>query len=289
MATRARFSPRTVGGSLMGALVFFVSIGPSGIRENLGDWLRTIAVVDLTSGLTWRWVAGVLGLGLMMWGVFRPSPRHLVRLGFLRREHPARVVDVEEYEEPPDLWYERNHLEDLLEEAEKLLVWIRPLIARDSIDIKSTLHQEVGVLQHGNVAFNLEDGHEPSVVITFPYINASIFTIIFENLEGPLQVEGEMVAGGWKFERLEAPHNHEFLLKLRWIVSTEISKNTLLSRVKSRKSVHVNLDAVRLQISAKEDPNLTAEIRFPQQWWISREGQQLETTQPVLDKEGPQS
>lgn len=148
--------------------------------------------------------------------------------------------------------------------------WVNAVIDRDGADLKGALHQ-MSERQYGNVAFNLEHPHEPSIVIAFWYVNASIYTIVFQNLEGPLQVEGEAVSGHWKFDNYEVAHNRVFLIKLKWVITTETSKQTLRELLESGKSIHVNLDAVKLRIGTKEDTSIASEVRFLQQWWQPRE------------------
>lgn len=149
-------------------------------------------------------------------------------------------------------------------------VWVERPLRWDRENLKSTLHQ-MDERQHGNVAFSMDDEHRPSVSVAFRYVNASVFTMIFESIEGPLQIEGDVVSGAWDFRSFEVPHGQTFGLKLRWVVNTDASVSKIKQLISTGEKVHVNLDAVRLSIRAKEEPGVTAKIGFPQQWWQPRE------------------
>lgn len=148
--------------------------------------------------------------------------------------------------------------------------WLVSVRTWDRDNLPATIHQ-MGDRQYGNVTFALDDEHKPSIWAVFHFVNASIYTLELESVEGSLQVEGNVVSGGWEFAPFAVEHGRSFVLKLRWVVSTDASVAAARRILESGQKVHVNFDAVKLKIRANEEPEITTDLRIPQQWWQPRE------------------
>lgn len=148
--------------------------------------------------------------------------------------------------------------------------WLKQLAETDREGLGESLHN-LGEPQYGNIGFNLNDEHAPWVDIVFRYVNASIYTIVADGIEGVLHIEHEIVAGGWNFRPVEMPRNRPFLFRLRWTIDNEISLKTLKRLTRSGETLYVSLDNVKVRLVAKEDAAASGELRFPPQFWVPRE------------------
>jgi hypothetical protein len=144
--------------------------------------------------------------------------------------------------------------------------WLKSIVESDEKSLRNLIH-DITPSQYGNVGFHLHDNHKPSVSVRFQLINASVFTLIAESVQGKLQIEHDEISGEWEFVSAEIAHGQRFNLTLRWVIGTPFTRDTLQRYQDTLTSVHLSLDNVKFLARTEEAPDVVAEVRFPQQWW----------------------
>ncbi len=150
--------------------------------------------------------------------------------------------------------------------------WFEKAIQQDA-DLRSAIPMIDEQPQSDHVVFSeLDHKLEPGILFRFMLLNASVYTVEVTTVEGILQMEGAVIPGKWKIAEAQAPVNfprrRRYNLFLKFVLDTEAARIVVQELVASNpQEIYFDLDHVKVKVQAKEDPSVTGELRFPQQYW----------------------
>jgi hypothetical protein len=135
--------------------------------------------------------------------------------------------------------------------------WIQDALFADSEGLWGKLHIE-GPSQEGHITFDLDHKSEPSIIFTLRYINASIYTVLFKEIGGILQMEGGKATGFFSMSPFEARRGYPFSLSFKFVLNTDASVRSVRELVdlktEQKGYISFNLDAMKIKIAGEQSP-----------------------------------
>jgi hypothetical protein len=154
--------------------------------------------------------------------------------------------------------------------------WIENAVKTDSDDLRGAILAVDDESQNHHVSFgDLDHEHEPGIVFRFQLLNASVYTIEFISIGGDLQMDGKAIPGYFTIIENQVsrvfPRRRRYHFYFKFVPKNPHTLQALKTLVEKRREdnseIYFDLDHLKLVAQAHEDPNVVAELRFPQQYW----------------------